>query len=180
MPQTIAYLLLFFFFKYHWCSDFFCLKSCCLLIDSPDQTQPSWNQCLKVRFPAVYSPCLFFPCFSLFLHLHYLKVSKSPQAYVFVWFWTVPYCTLSFFAYSAIFMLFCFSPFLLSHSYFIYHGAISANFSNYQFWRAECKNKKMTLPHLPLVLSNNHPVAHRTVFLITVVNTFTKLCSLNT
>lgn len=22
-PQTIAYLLLFFFFKYHWCSDFF-------------------------------------------------------------------------------------------------------------------------------------------------------------
>lgn len=90
MPQTIAYLLLFFFFKYHWCSDFFCLKSCCLLIDSPDQTQPSWNPCLKVRFPALYSPCLFFPCLSLFLHLHYLKVSKSPQAYLFVWFWLFP------------------------------------------------------------------------------------------
>lgn len=179
MPQTIAYLLLFFFFKYHWCSDFFCLKSCCLLIDSPDQTQPSWNPCLKVRFPAVYLPCLFSLSLS-FSPSSLLESFQKPTSLFICFILTVPYCTSSFFAYSAIFMLFCFSPFLLSHSYFIYHGAISANFSNYQFWRAECKNKKMTLPHLPLVLSNNHQVAHRIVFLITVVNTFTKLCSLNT
>lgn len=96
---------------------------------------------------------------------------------------TFPYCTSSFllpllFLSSSVSLFFFSSRSLLF--YVIYHGAINANFSNCQFWRAECKNKMTTtLPHLPLVQSNNHPIAHRTVYLITVVNTFTKLCSLD-
>lgn len=150
------------------------------MIDSLNLTQLSWNQCLKFRFPPVYSPCLFSP--SLFFHLHYFKVSKSPQAYL--GFFDSDFFLLYFkifFSSSAIFNLFCFflfSGFFPLSLYVIYNSAINANFSNCQFWGNEYKtngNTVMTVLHLPLV----HPIIHRTVSLITVVNIFTKLCSLN-
>lgn len=50
---------------------------------SPDLTQPRWKECLKLGLLSDYSLCLFCPPSLIFF---IFSVSKSPRAYLFIWY----------------------------------------------------------------------------------------------
>lgn len=97
---------------------------------APDLAQPTWKECLKLGLLLLFSmpfspPSLIFFTFS---------VSKSPQAYLFIWFWFFP---TPVFASSAIFG----SYLLISKLTLVLSNSL---ISNCGFWKAECKNEMTT------------------------------------
>lgn len=129
----------------------------------------------------------FFSYISLFFfYLHYFKVSRSSQAYFFLFFYFffnsdffLLYFKI-FISSSAIFNLFCF-VFFSSHTYIMLSTTVLSMQSCLISSFGEMSVRQMMIQwwFFLICLRNSHTIIHRTIFLVTVVNIFTKLCSLN-